>query len=368
MMNVTLPRLAPLVVMNLRSRLVRCSLLVAALSSVATAARPRWHLEAGPSAWLGVDLSYGAKAAPDPSTAARTDRVYDDGFNRVDASGNLGDGASGPLASRTGYFGFNNDNQVNLQAGTLSLHRLQAADGVYARTSNPSNRPGVDVNLRASLASAAATHDWGVELGADFARFRQNSSDPVSTDVRLLTDTYALGGVVPQRAPYAGRFSPLPGDQRIGDTPTRTITTPPGTVSGSRSFRARTTLVRLGGWYEVLPGGSGSGELSHWSVLAHAGPALLRTRASFSVDEQVQAGGVSATSRLTADGSRSKTDWGAFGGLKARRSFGERCALQVWGDYLSGAKTTVSGGTRYAQLDLSSAWLLGLAVEVQFGR
>lgn len=354
--------------MNLRSRFVCCSLLVAALSNVAAAARPRWHLEAGPSAWLGVDLSYGASAAADPSTAARTDRFYDDGFNRVDASGNLGDGAGGALASRTGFFGFNNDNQVNLQAGTLALHRLQAAEGVYLKTSSPASRPGIDVNLRASLAPAATTRDWGIELGGDFVRFRDSSNNPVSADIRLLTDTYPLGGVVPQRAPYAGRFSPLPGDQRIGDTPARTITTSPGGVSGTRSFSARTTLVRLGGWFEVLPGGSGASELDRWSVLAHAGPALLRTRASFNVDEQVQAGGVTATTRVTASGARSKTDWGAFAGLKARRSLGERCALQVWGDYLRGAKTTVSGGTRYAQLDLSSAWLLGLALEVQFGR
>lgn len=368
MMNLRLTRLSSSVLMNLRMRLVCCSLLAAALANVASAARPRWHFEAGPSTWLGVELNYGASAAADPSTAARTDRFYDDGFNRVDASGNLGDGTGGALASRTGFFGFNTDNQVNLQAGTLALHRLQAAEGVYFRKLDPSHRPGIDVNLRLSLAAPAMTRDWGVELGGDFVRFQRTSNAPVSADIRLLTDTYALGGVVPQRAPYTGRFSPLPGDQRIGDTPTRTITTAPGSVSGTRSFSARTTLVRLGGWFEVLPGGSGASELERWSVLAHAGPALLRTRASFNLDEQVQAGGVTATTRVTASGARSKTDWGAFAGLKARRSLGEHCALQVWGDYLRGAKTTVSGGTRYAQFDLSSAWLLGLALEVQFGR
>jgi hypothetical protein len=331
----------------------------------------RWHVEAGPSVWLGVDVQYGANALPDPSAAAKTDRSYDDGYNRVDASGNLGDGAAGPLATRTGYFGFSTDSQVNLQTGTLALHRAQTAPGFSQGTQHPDTRPGVSVNGRLSLGSTeVGRRDWGFEAGLDYARFNQSSNGAESAAIRLLTDTYALGGVVPQRAPYNGRFSPLPGDQRIGDTPTRAITTVAGTANGTRSFRAKTSVLRLGGWFEVIPSGPAvaASERDHWSLLAHAGPALVFTRADFSVDEQLQVSGLAAGPRVVDAASRRRTDIGGFAGLKARRTIGERCALLVWGDYLAGGKLTVAGASRFARLDLSRSYLLGVAFEVQWGK
>lgn len=336
---------------------------VAALAADSGSARSRWHFEAGPSVWLGPKVQYGAVAIADPSPAARADRIYDNGFNRVDASGNLGDGSSGPLASRTGYFGFTSDSQVNLTAGTLALHRVQAAAGAYVSSRQPGTRPGVDLNLRYSLGSAdAGKRDWGVELGYDYARLKTSSSGAEAAALRLLTDTYALGGVVPQRAPYAGRFSPLPGDQRIGDTPTRVITAVAGTATGTHTLSARTSVVRLGAWLDLFSNGN-------WSAHVHAGPALIATRASFGIDEQLGATGVPATVRVTESGSRRRQDVGAFAGVKARYSLNDHCALLAWGDYLRGGKLTVHGaGARFARLDLSQSFLLGGAIEVRWGK
>ena len=69
-------------------------------SAVLTAADSstfRWRVDAGPSLWLNNRVTFGAYAGAEPSLAARTDRFYDDGYNRVDASNNLGDGAGGLL-------------------------------------------------------------------------------------------------------------------------------------------------------------------------------------------------------------------------------------------------------------------------------
>lgn len=334
----------------------------------AGASRARWHLEAGPSAWLNARVQFGASAAADPSLAPRTDRTYDDGFNRVDASGNVGDGAAGPLASRTGYFGFNNDAQVDLRAGTLALHRLSAASGGYLSERRTDVRPGGDVAARLSLASATAHCDWGLAAGLGWARFKESSSGAEAATLRLLTDAYPLGGVVPQRAPYAGRFSPLPGDQRIGDTPVRSLAAVAGTASGTHAFSARTTVARLGGWFELVPARGGAGEAARWSLLAQAGPALVATRASFSVDEQLQTSGSVAPARVTAGGSRRRTDLGGFAGLRLRRAFNDRTALVAWGDYLAGSRLTVPGGERTARLDLSQAFVVGLALELRWGR
>ena len=73
---------------------------------------PRWRVHAGVSWITGLEIGCVVAAPADPSTAPLTDRDYDDGFNRVDATNNLGDGPDGPLPSRTGYFAFERDGDV----------------------------------------------------------------------------------------------------------------------------------------------------------------------------------------------------------------------------------------------------------------
>lgn len=325
----------------------------------------RWHVEAGPSWWQGSSLSQGALESGVPSTAAKTDRFYEDGYNRVDASGNVGDGSAGPLASRTGYFGYLTAGQVNLAAGTLSLHQVRAQAGAYSTSGSLSRDPGFDVAIRRSLASEQATYDWGIEIGADFTSATQKSSGAISVNMRVLTDTYALGGVVPQPAPYSGRFSPLPGDQRIGDTPTRAITSATGTVTGTRSFEERTTLFRLGAWTELLAATRQppQSESDHWSVLVRGGPAFISTRASFALNEQVQLAGFSAPSPNSASDAKEKNDLSWFLGARVRRTFNENWALVGWGDFVHGSLLSLSNADRYYNFDATRSVLLGIALE-----
>ncbi len=348
------------------------SLLLLLASGVCHAADPvrlpersRLHVEAGPSWWFGTEIRYGAGSRSDPSLAPRTNRTYDDGFNFVDASGNLGDGAAGPLASRTGNFGYNSDSQVNLGAGTLALNSIQAAPGNYLGARRPDQQPGFGAALRWSLAQPQRERDWGVELAIDWHRLKESSSGPVAANIRVLTDRYPLGGVIPQRAPYAGRFSPLPGDQRIGDAPTRTVANVAGTADGRRSFRARTLAARLGPWLELLPerAATSGRERDRWSLLGRAGLGLLMTEASFSVDERIQVAGVSASPRITAAASRRRDDLTWFAGVRGRRVLNERWAFLVWADYIDGSKLTVADGIRHATFDTRSSFLAGVALE-----
>ena len=124
------------------TRLGLLSALLAASASAAESTTFRWRIEAGPSIWLKSRVAYGATTgSADPATTPRTDRFYDDGFNRVDASGNTGDGGAGPLPSRTGFFGFSNDSQVDLRAGTLSLHKVGLGEGIYRDAGDVARRP-----------------------------------------------------------------------------------------------------------------------------------------------------------------------------------------------------------------------------------
>ena len=348
--------------------------LLAVLPGAAMAAESttfRWRIETGPSIWLRTRVSYGAMPSGDPSITPRTDRLYDDGFNRVDASGNLGDGSFGPLASRTGFFGFTSDSQVDLRAGTLALHKLGAAEGIYRSAGDVGKRPSWNVSLRLSLSDVKLDRrDWGLEGTVDWARFRDSSSGQVAANIRVLTDTYPLGGVVPQRAPYSGRFSPLPGDQRIGDTPTRSITTAAGTVNGTRGFSAKVEVYRAGLWWELLRSTPTlpQREADRWSLFLRGGVALIHAKASFSVDEQAQVPGLVAGERIGAYGSRSRRDFGYFLGARLRRSFSPQWALTAGADFLSGYKLKAAGGNRYALLDLSRVWFVSIGLEYAWDR
>ena len=331
----------------------------------------RWRIEAGPSIWLKTRVAYGATASADPATTARTDRFYDDGFNRVDASGNLGDGSFGPLPSRTGFFGFTSDSQVDLRAGTLSLRKVGLGDGIYRDADDVAKRPAWNFSIRLSMVDMKADRrDWGVEAAVDWARFRDSSSGPVAANVRVLTDTYALGGVVPQRAPYTGRFSPLPGDQRIGDVPTRSVASVAGTVNGTRTFSAKAEVYRAGFWWELLRSTATlpRREADRWSLFLRGGAALIHAKASFAVDEQAQAPGLAAGGRAAANGSRSKVDLGYFLGARVRRSFNPQWALTAGADFLGGYKLKAAGGDRYALLDLSRVWFLSIGLEYAWDR
>ncbi len=341
-----------------------------AATVVTAAPRSLWHVSAGPSFLLNAEVRYGANPAADPALTPKTDRIYSDGFNRVDASGNLGDAPGGPLASRTGYFGFTRDSQVDLRAGTLALHQAQAAGEDYVPAARPSARPGLELAVRRSLARPDATRDWGLELGLVFNQVKQNSNGTADANLRLLTDTYALGGVVPQRAPYTGRFTPLPGDQRIGDTPTRALGTTAGTIGGSRSLDADVTIVRFGPWLSLMPDGAAGlpHERDRWSLHARTGLGLLAVKASFRTAEQIQAPGLGLASTVNAGADRSRTDLCSFVGLRARRAFNSRWSAVISGDLLYGSKLTVADTARYARLDTSRSYLVGFGIEYSGGR
>lgn len=338
----------------------------AAKVSVTPERRQRWHFEVGPSYWLGTRVRYGATAASEPSLTPKTDRLYDDGYNRVDASGNLGDGNFGPLASRTGFFGFASDSQVDLRAGTLALHQTRAAPGNYLANARPKVGPGLEIAVRRSFARDDDKRDWGFELALDLRRFRAEKAGAEAVNLRMLTDAYPLGGVVPQRAPYAGRFTPAPGDQRIGDTPVRSTSQVSGVVTGRRVLEGRSQLLRFGPWINltkdtVVPFSDKEGD--RWVFLVRGGLGLLRQRLQFVLDEQLQAPGVTGIPVVTASGSRQRTDLVGFAGIKFRRRLDEEWSLLGWADYISGSQLTVSGGERYVRFLTRDTVLVGLAVE-----
>ena len=152
---------------------------------------------------------------------------------------------------------------------------------------------------------------------------------------------------------------------RIGDTPTRAISSVAGTITGTGEFSASTTLIHVGPWIELIPASRlpPESESERWSVLARGGLAFLSTRASFSVNEKLQANGLTGAPSVTASGSRSRSDIGWFVGLRARRILSEHWALNAWADYLEGSMLTVANSSRFVRFDTSEVTRFGVSLE-----
>lgn len=81
-----------------------------------SASNSRWRIMIGGSAMFGVEASFsnlGSFSSPNAALplGAGVDRNYDDGYNRLDSSGNAG--------GLTWNFGYANASQDNTGAGTL---------------------------------------------------------------------------------------------------------------------------------------------------------------------------------------------------------------------------------------------------------
>ncbi len=213
----------------------------------------RHHFGVGLPTTINAKARFTASRATDPGPndgSPTRDRFYNDGFNRVDSTGNAAFPGGSPSTSAYGY-----DNGL-LQVvqptaapptqGSLALHSLQIVGGDYTRQLANEIRPGVDIFYRYDLKQGT---NWSVGLEAGFSyQFLQwQQSGAVNSAVDLITDTYNLGGVSLPATSYRGPINWSPGDSVIGSTPTRTLgPSTPAIVTGSRSLNLDLLQLRLG--------------------------------------------------------------------------------------------------------------------------
>lgn len=194
---------------------------------------------------------------PNPLTdplAPYRNRTYDDGYNRVDSTGNATAPPPPALFSmpRTTFFGYQDDVQVVNSAappngGTIAMHSAQITGGDYGSRLGNNPRPGIEIFYSYDW-KKGRNWDLGFEAGASYQYYNWEQNGTQNTAVNFITDTFALGGVTlaPGTAPYNGPFTGTAGSPAIGSTPTRAEATMPAVVSGNRSLTMQALQVRMG--------------------------------------------------------------------------------------------------------------------------
>jgi hypothetical protein len=182
-------------------------------------------------------------ALPGPATGGGVDRTYDDGYVRVDSSGNA-EGA-------TWNWGYDQASQVVLEGDTLLLSALTGGGLTPEHEVTGDPYVGGELTYTRYLFEWGRAY-WGLELGGAFMPLEIKDDSALTGLLTSVTDAFSLGGVVPPAAPYRGTFEG-PGPV-IGDAPTRTTVDRQVSYAGEREIETMAIGLRLGPSLDVSLG------------------------------------------------------------------------------------------------------------------
>lgn len=215
-----------------------------------------------------------------PASGGALDRFYNDGFVRVDGSGNDG--------GLTWFWGYKNQEQI--QGDTLLFHQASSpANGAVKKDEDP--QPGFELSYARRL-GRVWRGAWGIQAAFGYTDLSIHDDRTLHGNALVLTDAYPLGGVVPPLAPYAGSFSG-PGPL-IGDSPTRLAAPGAARISGERKLDTQLYAWQLGPYLEIPL-------CRKFSLQLGGGLTLARVESDFSFTESVRVVNAGAASRSGHD-------------------------------------------------------------------
>lgn len=303
---------------------------------------------------VGGRFSFGVTArvsnvSPAPPTAPE----YHNGFVRTDVSGNAG--------GQTWYWGYSEATQIVGDTLNLSTAVESPSDGTVGEADGDF-QGGFEVMYgrelgRVHLGKRQAP--WGVEAGVTSLNTLLKTSDTYAGQVRVITDRYSLGGIVPPEAPYAGTFEG-PGPL-INATPFAQAEADAAGVAEVRT-QIETLLVglKVGPFIEIpiVP-------KLHFNL--SAGGALLVAISDFSFNESVSVSGLPAGA-LSHSGEDSNTQFvpGAYVQGSFSYNLSDFLGVYLGGQYQYVSDVTFDTGGKEATVDFTSAFELVFGLRTTF--
>lgn len=182
--------------------------------------------------------AFAAMTAPGPAAGAAVDRTYDNGFNMIDVSGNAG--------GMTTFWGYTSPAQI--VGGNLVLSSSSSAGGTTAQGREDDPQNGFEMSYgRRLLRLGKAT--MGFEGAFNWVGVSINDRQALTGTTTVINDSFALGGIIPPAAPFAGTFGG-PGPL-ISSTPARATATGASAITGSRNLESDLYGLRLGPFVEI---------------------------------------------------------------------------------------------------------------------
>jgi hypothetical protein len=269
--------------------------------------------------------------------AAGVDHNYDDGYNRLDSSGNLN--------NQTWYWGYVNPGQVPGD-GFIYMHSTSSTPASAPQEESRVPQNGLELTYNRELARTGKVF-WGIEAAMNYTRLSIDANNVPGGTVNLLTDAYALGSTVPPAPPYYGTYEgPVPGGPNrpvIGDVPTRSVEV--STAIGRRELEADAFGFRLGPSLSLPVGRRFAFSLS-------GGLALVSLHSDFEFEESIASSGSGAG--LVRRGQSSDSDFlvGGYVSGQISYAFTEAWSVFVGAQYQNVGTYTQTAGDKQVELDL----------------
>jgi hypothetical protein len=313
---------------------------------------PDWtrNFRIGALVGLNISANFNMKG-PFNISKNRPPGVYDDGYVRVDQTGNA--------QGYTSYWGYNDANQYKPATQTLLMHSGTS----FTPTGPTSSSKGDEAFVGFDLAYGGNIHRWnrvrlGWELGFGLLPIKITDNQPIAGNLNRSVYSFDTGGIVVPTAPYNGGPSGI--GPTIHDHATQLADEPglPATITGSRTLDVNLYLVRLG-------------PTMFWDVNRYVGlevgvgPALGIVSGNLKFDETI----------TTLDGGTTHNK-GQIGGTEL--TFGGYVNSTVTfhmvknGDFYLGVQfipmnsTTISGQGREARLNLGGQVYLSAGINWPF--
>jgi hypothetical protein len=291
---------------------------------------------------------------PGPDTGSTYNRGYDNGYNKLDISGNAG--------GMTWNWGYQNPGSVS--ADTISLQSSASANNVSTGNQRDDPQHGFELSYQRELYRKPK---WqaGVEAAFAFSPISVSDSQTLYGDVKRITDTYSLGGIVPPLAPYQGTFQG-PGPL-ISSSPDRlrTFITDHAIVYGKRTLDSDIYLFRLGPYAEIPI-------YKKLSAIISGGLTLAVADSTFSYSESVTINGV-GTARRSSSGSQTDFLAGGYVGMALSYAISEKVSAfagfqyQAAGTAVTDSKLVRNSlSQKEAVIDLGNAMIVTIGATYKF--
>jgi hypothetical protein len=281
--------------------------------------------------------------SPGPATGGGVDRTYNDGYVKVDSSGNAG--------GQTWNLGYQNASQA--QGSTMKFIVSSTVNGTEDQTDDP--HAGFDLAFGRRLGPVLGGQ-WGLQAAFDFTTISIRDSQPLAGTGTLISDAYSLSVVTPPQAPYAGSFNG-PG-ALLNDAPNRTTAAETVLITGQRTLDAQVYALRAGPYYEHAFG-------KRWSGRLGGGLALAVADTQYSFNETIAFGNGLVVNHA---GSSEGAEFQAGGYVEGKVLFAvtPRTSLFAGAQYEYLGTFSRNAGSEQAQLDLGSAVYVLFGVQLSF--
>ncbi len=267
--------------------------------------------------------------------------LFDDGYVRVDQTGNAG---GLPGVGLTSFWGYNNASQYDAANHRLAMHAVTGFSATESSSSDVAPSPGFD------LAYGANYWYWkharvGWEMGFDLLPISLKDNHPLSATANSATYFFDTGNLILPGAPYQGGSSGV--GPVISGAPSSIVTNgaTSTTATGSRTLDAIIYSVRLGPSFEWDMG-------EHMGMSLSAGPAVGIVSGTYSFNEDISVGG-GPTAHNNGSFSNVGIQYGGYFNATFMYHITSSADFYLGAQYMSMTDYNISSGGRSANLDLS---------------